>query len=75
MTTFLEEEGERETLSSYTLYIITYPVLLLTIVKSLVPVLINVFIKFSGITHNPNPIIKSITLLHHNDVIINTYLL
>ena len=73
MTTSLEEE--RETLSSYTLYIITYPALLLTIVKSLVPVLINAFIKFSGIPHNPNPIIKSITLLHHNDVIINTYLL
>ena len=73
MTTSLE--GERETLSSYTLYIITYPALLLTIVNSLVPVLINAFIKFSGIQHNPKPIIKSITLLHHNDVIINNYLL
>ena len=66
-------EGKRVTLSSYTLHM-TYQALLLTKVNSLVPVSINVLIKFSGIPHNSKSIFKS-TLLHHNDIIINTYLL
>ena len=73
MTIFLEGERDRDIIIIYIIYY-TYPALLLTIVKSLVQVLINAFIKFSGIPHNPKPI-NSITLLHHNDVIINNYLL